>query len=202
MLDFEVFSGAVGASSYADWANQWCQTIVNDVAASSAFVKPAIYISACHAELDSSVAQWNNDIADYNGESSQTGTPWSVCSDDNVWGGALAPISGNIMIPHPFQVFLANNPMWTCSTAPRPLWLRLTSSAVLITRSIPGALQRCYRPGPNPYTGSMTGTWESSICGARRKPDPRPRRSGGRRRQSGLLLASTPAYRHSCGFWR
>src|ERR1700722_11768241 len=23
MLDFEVFSGAVGASSYADWANQW-----------------------------------------------------------------------------------------------------------------------------------------------------------------------------------
>ena len=58
MLDMEVFSGHVGASSYSDWANQWCNAIVNDAAAKSVKVKPVIYVSACNAcYFNSSIAQ-------------------------------------------------------------------------------------------------------------------------------------------------
>src|ERR1051325_10756916 len=108
MLDMEVFSGVVGASSYSDWANQWCNDIVNYAKAANVKVKPVIYVSACSAcHFNSSVAQWLNDIADYNGENLYTGTPWSVCNSCAVWGsgvwnfwqgsssGRISGISGN-----------------------------------------------------------------------------------------------------------
>ncbi|EEF62266.1 glycoside hydrolase family 25 protein [Pedosphaera parvula] len=88
MLDFEVFSGVVGASSYSDWANQWCNAIVSDASAAGTVVKPVLYTSACSAcNFNSSVAQWISWIADYNGQNPQTGTPWSVCGSCDVWGG-------------------------------------------------------------------------------------------------------------------
>jgi GH25 family lysozyme M1 (1,4-beta-N-acetylmuramidase) len=111
MLDVETFSGAiVGASSYADWCNQWCEAITNYAYLSNnVILKPAIYISACNAGyLNSTVSQWVPVIADYNGESPQTGTPWSTCASDDVWGsgfwtfwqytssGAVPGISGNM----------------------------------------------------------------------------------------------------------
>lgn len=90
MLDMEVFSGVDGASSYSDWANQWCNDIVGDAAGKEVSVRPAIYVSACNAcEFNTSVGQWGSDIADYNGENLYTGTPWSVCTSCEVWGGGV-----------------------------------------------------------------------------------------------------------------
>lgn len=90
MLDMEVFSGLVGASSYSDWANQWCNAIVAKAAAVGVKVKPIIYTSACSAcNFNSSVAQWSADIADYNGQSSQTSNPWTTCSGCEVWGSGV-----------------------------------------------------------------------------------------------------------------
>ena len=109
MLDMEVFSGHTGATSYSDWANQFNKDLVSDAKAASVKIKPAIYVSACNAcEFGSSVAQWLSDIADYNGESSQTGTPWSTCSSCNPWdsgdwdfwqysdSGAVSGVSGGV----------------------------------------------------------------------------------------------------------
>src|SRR5581483_11115464 len=108
-LDFEVFSGVVGASSYSDWANQWCNAIAGDAAGQGVTVKPVIYTSACSAcNFNGSVASWIPWIADYNGQNLYTGTPWSVCTSCEVWGpgvwdvwqvsssGAISGISGNV----------------------------------------------------------------------------------------------------------
>ncbi|MDB6020774.1 MAG: hypothetical protein JWQ04_631 [Pedosphaera sp.] len=90
MLDMETFNGVVGASSYADWVNQWCNAIVNDAAGQGVAVKPVLYTTTCEAgNLNSSVAQWIPWIANPSGESAQTGTPWDYtpCGSDNWWGG-------------------------------------------------------------------------------------------------------------------
>jgi autotransporter-associated beta strand protein len=113
MLDMETFSGYVGASSYADWCNQWCEAVVSDAAAVGVKITPVIYISACKASyLDSTVSQWTSDIANYgssNGANDpQSGTPWSSCASDDVWGsgvwsvwqyesvGTISGINGNV----------------------------------------------------------------------------------------------------------
>lgn len=89
MLDYETFSGYTGASSYGDWANQWCTNIQGQAAAQGVKLTPIIYISACNAsELNSSDAVWQSDIANYNDESAQSGTPWSSCAGDDIWGGS------------------------------------------------------------------------------------------------------------------
>src|SRR3984957_12261584 len=90
MLDFEVFSGAVGASSYSDWANQWCSDVRADAAAGHVTIKPFLYTSACNGcEFNTSVAQWFDDIADYNGQNPENGTPWSTCTGCEVWGSGV-----------------------------------------------------------------------------------------------------------------
>lgn len=108
MLDMEVFTGVTGASSYSDWANQWCNAIVNAAAAAGVTVRPVIYVSACNAcNFDTSISQWIPWIANYNGQNPQTGTPWNVCSGCAEWGagvwkvwqysssGAVSGITGN-----------------------------------------------------------------------------------------------------------
>jgi GH25 family lysozyme M1 (1,4-beta-N-acetylmuramidase) len=109
MLDFEVFSGYVGASSYSDWANQWCNDVVAYAAAAGIQVRPVLYVSACSAcNFNSSVAQWIPNIANYNGENAYTGTPWTSCTGCEVWGpgawsvwqcsdsGAIPGVSGDV----------------------------------------------------------------------------------------------------------
>ncbi len=109
MLDMEVFTGVVGASTYSEWANAWINAVIGYAAAAGVKTKPCIYTSACHAgNFDSSVAQWYSDIANYNGQNPQTGTPWSVCGSQNAWGsgvwhawqytssGSVPGISGNV----------------------------------------------------------------------------------------------------------
>ena len=92
VLDYETFTGVTGASSYADWANQWCSNIVSKAAAVGVTVKPVIYTSTCDVGdyLDSSVAQWTPWIANPSGNPAQTSSPWvsTPCnsSSDEVWG--------------------------------------------------------------------------------------------------------------------
>ncbi|WP_083808984.1 GH25 family lysozyme [Pedosphaera parvula] len=88
MLDVETFNGHVGASSYSDWVNKWCDAITSDASGAGVSVQPVVYFSACACQLDSSVSQWLSWIANYNGENAQTGTPWNVCSSCNPWGGS------------------------------------------------------------------------------------------------------------------
>ncbi|HZQ48414.1 MAG TPA: glycoside hydrolase family 25 protein [Verrucomicrobiae bacterium] len=88
-LDLEVFSGVVGATSYADWANQWSADVASSASAVGLTVRPCIYISACSAcNLNTSITPtpW---IADWNGESYLTGTPWSTCTGCEVWGSSV-----------------------------------------------------------------------------------------------------------------
>ena len=92
MLDIEgsAFNANVGATSLSDWVNQWCTDVVQDAANNGVSIKPIIYISACNAvHLDTSVAQWFCDIADYNGESPTNGTPWSTCTSYERWGSGV-----------------------------------------------------------------------------------------------------------------
>lgn len=93
MLDYETFTGTfVGASSYADWANQWCLDVQALAAASGVSVTPVIYISACNtpnlSSLDNATIPW---IADYNGEGPSSGSPWdvSVCTPNEIWGSGI-----------------------------------------------------------------------------------------------------------------
>jgi GH25 family lysozyme M1 (1,4-beta-N-acetylmuramidase) len=91
VLDFETFSGVVGATSYADWANQWCNDIVSKAAAVGITVKPVIYTSTCGAgNLDATDAQWIPWIANPSGNDPQISSPWSntVChaASDEIWG--------------------------------------------------------------------------------------------------------------------
>jgi GH25 family lysozyme M1 (1,4-beta-N-acetylmuramidase) len=109
MLDMEDWTGHVGATSYTDWANQWCDAIVAKAAAAGVVVKPVIYTSSCnYCPFNSNLSQWGCWAANYNGQSPQTGTPWDVCSSCNPWGGtywnfwqytssgSVAGITGNV----------------------------------------------------------------------------------------------------------
>lgn len=109
VLDFEDFSGHVGATSFTDWANQWCNTIKNNAAATGLTVTPVFYTSSCSAcNFSTGVASWTPWLANYNGQDSQTGTPWSTCTSCAVWGagvwsvwqytssGAVSGVSGNV----------------------------------------------------------------------------------------------------------
>lgn len=89
MLDMEVFTGVTGASSYTDWANQWCSNIVAKAAAQGAVIRPAIYVSACNvANFNTGISIEYSDIADYNGKSAQTDNPWdtTACTPAQDWG--------------------------------------------------------------------------------------------------------------------
>ena len=98
VLDYETFAAPnnvpVGATSYADWANQWCSAVVSKAAAAGVVVKPIIYISTCEAgNLDGTVAQWTPWIANPSGLSEQTGSPWSStpCNSAGyeLWGAGV-----------------------------------------------------------------------------------------------------------------
>ena len=109
MIDFEVFSGHDGASSYTAWFNAWSSDVK---AKTSSFMHPVIYASVCNGMCDLTTActlsQW---AADYNGENLYTGQPWTTCKSCNYadpggsadwtyWQvsdtGSIPGISGNV----------------------------------------------------------------------------------------------------------
>ena len=81
MIDFEVFSGHYGESSYTAWFNQWSTDIKGKT---SNFLHPVLYASACGGMCDLTTActlsQW---VANYNGENIRTGGPWNECTSCN-----------------------------------------------------------------------------------------------------------------------
>jgi lysozyme len=81
MVDFEVFSGHDGASSYTAWFNDWSADVK---AKTSNFMHPVLYASACGGMCDLTTActlsQW---VANYNGENLYTGGPWNECTSCN-----------------------------------------------------------------------------------------------------------------------
>ncbi|MDQ6631866.1 MAG: hypothetical protein M3Y82_08915, partial [Verrucomicrobiota bacterium] len=90
MLDMESFTGIVGATSYSDWANQWYNNILAKAAAVGVTIKPVMYSSACsYCNMDSSSSMFGTWVANYSGADPQTGTPWSSCSNCNLWGGGI-----------------------------------------------------------------------------------------------------------------
>jgi len=98
VLDYETFTAPnnipVGATSYADWANQWCNAVVSMAAAAGVTVRPVIYTSTCEAGyLDSRDAQWLPWIANPSGLSPQTDSPWSstTCNSATyeIWGSGV-----------------------------------------------------------------------------------------------------------------
>lgn len=162
MLDIEgdAFSGHVGASSISDWINAWCTDVIQAAANAGVSIKPSIYVSACNAcPFDTTVGQWSCDIANYSGNNPQTSTPWTACSSCERWGsgvwqfwqytstGTIPGISGNV----DHDVF--NGTMATLTS---------TMVATASTNSTIYYWDPQGTAGNNPYTGSMTGTWENA----------------------------------------
>jgi lysozyme len=117
MVDFEVFGGHVGYSTYTAWMNAWSSRVKSK---KTTFMHPIIYCSAGNGACDLIeydlpggiyLSGW---IANYNGQNLYTGTPWSCCTCCNAWQpnnacgganwtfwqvsstGAISGISGNV----------------------------------------------------------------------------------------------------------
>lgn len=166
MLDIEgnAFNGHVGAASLSDWINAWCADVIQSAANVGVSIKPAIYVSACNAcYFDSSAGQWFSDIANYGsvngGNDPQAGTPWSACTSCERWGaggwhfwqyesvGTVPGISGDV----DHDVFNG-----TAAT------LVSTMIAIASTNSSIYYWDPQGTTGSNPYSNSMTGTWENA----------------------------------------
>jgi autotransporter-associated beta strand protein len=167
MLDIEgnAFNGNVGASSISDWINSWCTDVIQKAANAGVSIKPAIYVSACNAcPFDSTVGQYFCDIANYgssNGSNNpqSPGTPWTACTGCERWGsggwnfwqyesvGTVPGISGNV-----------DHDVFNGTAA----GLASTMLATASTNSTIYYWDPQGTTGGNPYTGSMSGTWENA----------------------------------------
>ncbi len=105
VLDLEVFNGHVGAVNYTDWSNQWgseVTTKMHNHGQTCAWLLYTSSCSACNVNSNENGKPW---IADYNGQDSETGTPWSVCGScswNGTWRfwqwtatGSVSGVSGN-----------------------------------------------------------------------------------------------------------
>ncbi|MGZ4971566.1 MAG: GH25 family lysozyme [Limisphaerales bacterium] len=90
VLDFETFSGVVGATSYTDWALQWSAAVSNSAAANNVTIRPVLYTSACYGcNFNTAIASMTPWIADYNSQNPQTSTPWTTCTSCEMWGSSV-----------------------------------------------------------------------------------------------------------------
>jgi GH25 family lysozyme M1 (1,4-beta-N-acetylmuramidase) len=122
MLDWEDiyitngYSGSNGftAAKLSAWVNQWCNDVSNDaVALGVGGVRPVVYTGNWYSNptngypgLDTTVTNWPNWIADYNGRNAQTGSPastypwpsWNLWQywDTNSSGGDANVFNGNL----------------------------------------------------------------------------------------------------------
>src|SRR3954451_14431591 len=109
MVDFEVFGGHVGYSTYTSWFNAWSSRVKSK---KTTFMHPVIYASAgngmCDLSTSCTLSAW---VANYNGQNLYTGNPWSCCTGCNYvspatqsnwtyWQvsstGAICGIAGNV----------------------------------------------------------------------------------------------------------
>lgn len=105
-VEFEVFNGHVGTTSYTAWFNAWGADVQ---AKTTNSMNPVIYVSGCSGACDLTTnIHLDGWIANYNGENLYTGTPWSSCTACDPWGpgvwdywqvtdtGSIPGISGNV----------------------------------------------------------------------------------------------------------
>lgn len=86
MLDFEIFNGHSGATSYTDWANKWGSNVATKMNNNGHTCHYVMYVGICSAcNFDSSIVGYSW-LASFNGQDPQTGTPWSSCTSCEVWG--------------------------------------------------------------------------------------------------------------------
>ena len=121
MLDWEdisVTNGANGSNcttaKLSAWVDQWCNDVSNDAAAMGvSAVRPVVYTGAWYSNptngypgLNTTVTNWPDWIADYNGRNAQTGSPastypwpaWNLWQywDTNASGGDADVFNGNL----------------------------------------------------------------------------------------------------------
>ncbi|EEF59547.1 GH25 family lysozyme [Pedosphaera parvula] len=129
MLDVEASFTNQTKATITAWVNQWCLTVSNNAATAGLKLKPCVYISSSKAAtyLDSTVNQWNTDIASWysnhaTAESSAQGagtpiggiTPWTTwqfwqyddqnvaqaltTGDGDIFNGTLAQLTNNMVV--------------------------------------------------------------------------------------------------------
>jgi GH25 family lysozyme M1 (1,4-beta-N-acetylmuramidase) len=142
MLDTERFTN--GVTYMSDWVNEWCSNIVNKAKAVGVNVKPVIYISACNAcNYNSTVAQWIPWIASWNGQSPQTGTPWSTCTSCERWGSGVWNVwQYTDSTPLPGATQNADGDVFngTMSSLISTLVITAGNSATLVSGSVPNGI--------------------------------------------------------------
>ena len=167
MLDIEgsANTGHVGAASLSDWINQWCTDVAQDAANAGVAIKPCIYISSSHASswLDSTVTQWNNDIADW---------PYAHATAASQAQAASGPPAGfSPWSTWQFWQYDDQNVAQAYTTGDGDIFngtLQTLTNTMIAIANTNAAKSTIYywdpqgTTGANPYTGSMTGTWENA----------------------------------------
>jgi autotransporter-associated beta strand protein len=167
MLDIEgnANTGNVGASSLSDWINQWCTDVIQQAANAGVAIKPCIYISSSHASswLNSSVTQWNNDIADW---------PYAHATAASSAQAASGPPAGESPWGNwQFWQYDDQNVAQAYTTGDGDIFngtLAALTANMLATPITSAVTNSIYywdpqgTTGANPYTSSMSGTWENS----------------------------------------
>jgi autotransporter-associated beta strand protein len=165
MLDFEqnVTGAGYTAASLSAWGNRWCQDIANLGASNGLIIKPVIYTFISYANgsggygpgFDSSITQWPLDMANVNFTDAQAQTgapaatyPWSTWNFWQYnWHGVVPGIEGDC----DQDVF--NGTL----TQLMQTYIVTTTNAAIFYWDPQGTT------GGNPYTGSMTGSWEGNY---------------------------------------
>ncbi|HYV27762.1 MAG TPA: GH25 family lysozyme, partial [Candidatus Eisenbacteria bacterium] len=167
MLDIEgnANNGHVGATSLSDWINQWCTDVVQDAANAGVTIKPCIYISSSHASswLNSTVTQWNNDIADW---------PYAHATAASQAQSASGPPAGfSPWSNWQFWQYDDQNVAQTYTTGDGDIFngtfTTLTNTMVAIANSNAANSTIYYwdpqgTTGTTPYSNSMSATWENA----------------------------------------
>jgi GH25 family lysozyme M1 (1,4-beta-N-acetylmuramidase) len=163
-----------GASSWSDWVNQWCRDVQSLAAAQGLTVTPIIYISAgwTSTYLSSGNGWTFAWIADYNGQSSQTSSPWVGGSYYQPWGsgvwdfwqytssGSISGISGacdlDVLNGTSLSPYLVTSGISKpAAVAPGPIWnLRETLTS--------GTADISYHYGGSGDTNFVMGDWDGN----------------------------------------
>lgn len=150
MLDAEISSPGT-QSAVSAWINEWCQDIVNNSATRGIALKPIVYTYQSWAAdyINGPVTQWPLWMASPNGQSPQTGaptatTPWSTWT---MWQYGEVTITG---VEGAVDADVFNGTIGTLTN------LIVGGSSVDYFWDPQGT------SGGSPYTGSLSGTWEST----------------------------------------
>ncbi|MEY2427975.1 MAG: fibronectin-binding autotransporter adhesin [Verrucomicrobiota bacterium] len=167
MLDIEgsANNGHVGAASLSDWINQWCTDVIQDAANAGVAIKPCIYVSSSHAVswFDGTVTQWNNDIADW---------PYAHATAASQAQGASGPPAGESpWSTWQFWQYDDQNVAQAYTTGDGDIFngtLQTLTNTMIAIANTNAAKSAIYywdpqgTSGANPYTGSMSETWENA----------------------------------------